>query len=125
MMYPSGSDNGGTTATLYPYDIDNGRQMTKANNLAYCHNENDYYGSLANPVNYCETWWNATDETDLKCRDNLRFDVVLDAWVLGKRDLQLCSMTILLMNTLLLLKLLYSNLKLNPLVLSFYWKMAG
>ena len=39
MMYPYGSDNGGTTATLYPYDIDNGRQMTKANNLAYCHNE--------------------------------------------------------------------------------------
>ena len=39
MMYPYGSDNSGTTATLYPYDIDNGKQMTKANNLAYCHNE--------------------------------------------------------------------------------------
>ena len=68
MMYPSGSDNGGNTATLYPYDIDNGRQMTKGNNLAYCHNENDYYGSLANPINNCETWWNAPDETDLKCQ---------------------------------------------------------
>ena len=99
--------------------------MTKANSLAYCHSENDYHGSLVNLINYCETWWNATNEKDLKCRDNLQFDVVLDAWVLGKRDIQLYSMTILLMNILLLLKLLYSDLKLNPLALSFHWKMVG
>ena len=67
MVYPCCGDNGGTTATLCPYDTDNRRQMNNANNLVYCHNENDYYGSLANPVNYCETWWNATNGTDLKC----------------------------------------------------------
>ena len=51
-LYQYSDTNGGAAATLYPHNNDNGTQIANKKNLAYCHNENKYYGSQANPVCY-------------------------------------------------------------------------
>ena len=53
-----------------------------------CQNENEYYGSPANPVCHGETWWNDTTEPGLKCLNKILSDFVPDTWALGEKDVQ-------------------------------------
>ena len=51
----------------------------------YYQNENEYYGSPANPGCHDENWWDDINEPDLKCRDSFLSAFVPDAWVVGEK----------------------------------------